>query len=159
MYIHILAIGRERNAAAIELYQSYIKRIQNMGRKLGWHSITTTELRAPKNNHKQQEATALRAHIANIKGQKWIVALDEHGIQMTSAQFARQLADWQIQNMTQIIFVLGGANGLEQSFIDDGDMIFALGRMTWPHLLIRIMLAEQLWRSVSILANHPYHRA
>lgn len=162
MQIHILSIGHERTTIETELYQSYIDRTTHIGRKLGLKPPATHELRPPKGNNKDQEATLLDVRLDALKrkskGQSVVVALDEKGTQFTSTDFAQWLADWQMRGAVQIVFVLGGADGLKQSFIDDANMVLSFGQMTWPHLLIRIMLAEQLWRSVSILTNHPYHR-
>ena len=82
-----------------------------------------------------------------------LVALDERGTAMSSPELARRLADW-----SEAAFVIGGADGLDDSVRGRADHLLALGAMTWPHLLCRVMLLEQLYRATSILAGHPYHR-
>ncbi len=87
-----------------------------------------------------------------------IVTLDETGKQLGSVQFARQIGDWQDQGIREIRFLIGAADGLTDEERSSADLSIAFGKATWPHLMARAMLAEQLWRASSILANHPYHR-
>jgi 23S rRNA (pseudouridine1915-N3)-methyltransferase len=77
---------------------------------------------------------------------------------MGSAAFAGQLARWRDQ-AAELAFVIGGADGLDDSVRTRASLLLSLGPMTWPHMLVRVLLAEQLWRAHSILSGHPYHRA
>jgi 23S rRNA (pseudouridine1915-N3)-methyltransferase len=88
-----------------------------------------------------------------------LVALDVTGKQMDSEAFAGLLGGWRDDGIRELAFVIGGANGLDAALLDRADMRLSLGRMTWPHMLARVMLAEQLFRAASILAGHPYHKA
>jgi 23S rRNA (pseudouridine1915-N3)-methyltransferase len=86
------------------------------------------------------------------------VALDERGAQWSSRALAERIAAWRDQGESQLVFAIGGADGLHRAVLDRADVILALGSMTWPHLLVRGMLLEQLYRAQQILAGHPYHR-
>lgn len=86
------------------------------------------------------------------------MTLDETGKQLGSVQFAGQIGSWRDQGIREIRFLIGAADGLTAKERASADLSIAFGRATWPHLMARAMLAEQLWRASSILANHPYHR-
>lgn len=86
------------------------------------------------------------------------VALDERGTQWSSRALAKRIAAWRDQGGSQLVFAIGGADGLHRAVLDRADVILALSSMTWPHLLVRGMLLEQLYRAQQILAGHPYHR-
>ena len=87
-----------------------------------------------------------------------LAALDERGDGFTSRDFAHRLGQWRDAGVADLAFVIGGAEGLDSSIIALADAVLSLGRMTWPHLLARCMLLEQLYRAQQILAGHPYHR-
>lgn len=87
-----------------------------------------------------------------------IVALDEKGEQLGSTTFAERLGRWRDDGRREARFLIGAADGLDPADRDDADLLLAFGAATWPHMLARAMLAEQLWRATSILAGHPYHR-
>ncbi len=87
-----------------------------------------------------------------------LVALDEKGAQLGSVAFAERLGRWRDDGRRETRFLIGAADGLEPAVRDSADLLIAFGAATWPHLLARAMLAEQLWRATSILAGHPYHR-
>jgi 23S rRNA (pseudouridine1915-N3)-methyltransferase len=86
------------------------------------------------------------------------VALDERGVQWSSRALAEQIAFWRDRGSPELAFAIGGADGLHSMVLDRADVILSLGSMTWPHLLVRGMLLEQLYRAQQILAGHPYHR-
>jgi len=86
------------------------------------------------------------------------VALDERGTQWSSRALAKRIAAWRNQGESELVFAIGGADGLHRAVLDRADVILALSSMTWPHLLVRGMLLEQLYRAQQILAGHPYHR-
>ena len=86
------------------------------------------------------------------------ILLDEKGEQLGSQAFARKLETWRDMGKREARFLIGGADGFDNADRAGADLLIAFGKTTWPHLLARAMLAEQLWRATSILANHPYHR-
>jgi len=87
-----------------------------------------------------------------------LIALDEHGAMWSSSELAERLAAWRDQGVAELAFAIGGAVGLDEKVLDRADARLSLGPMTWPHLLVRSLLLEQLYRAQQILAGHPYHR-
>ncbi len=136
--LHIIARGKIGPGPEAELVERYVKRI-------GW-PLLITEL--PDSGGKLPGAAS----------QSKTVALDEKGKQLGSAALAAQIARWRDDGVREIRFLIGAADGLETEERDAADLLIAFGKATWPHLMVRAMLAEQLWRASSILANHPYHR-
>src|SRR5262249_38259758 len=96
--------------------------------------------------------------LAQIPDGATVVALDEHGKVLDSSTFARQLARWR-EAARELVFVIGGPDGPDETVIARAGLVLSLGAMTWPHQLARIMLVEQLYRADTILSGHPYHRA
>lgn len=86
------------------------------------------------------------------------VMLDEKGKQLSSTAFAETLCDWRDDGVRETAFLIGAADGFDDSQRENADILIAFGKTTWPHLLARAMLVEQLWRATSIIAGHPYHR-
>ena len=87
-----------------------------------------------------------------------VVALDERGRTLGSEDFANRLLRWRDDGKQSVSFVIGGADGLDQGFVSSADLTLSFSPLTWPHQLVRIMLAEQLYRATTILSGHPYHR-
>lgn len=87
-----------------------------------------------------------------------VVALDETGQTLTSAEFAGRIAKWRDGGTKDLCFVIGGAGGLDKAVLERAQLALSFGRLTWPHLLVRVLLAEQIFRAQSILQGHPYHR-
>lgn len=158
MRLVIAAVGRARNAPEDALAQDYLERARGLGKKLGFQNIelvvveTSRESNAPARMN--EEAKRLAAKIP--KGAHTI-ALDEKGRAMTSEAFARHLAKLR-DGGSDVVFLLGGPDGLSASFRDAANERLAFGPQTWPHALARAMLAEQLYRALAILSGHPYHR-
>ena len=153
MKLNILAIGRARRSPEADLTADYLRRIGPAGRVLGLGPGALIELEG---RDKAAESAAL---IAKIPAGAKVAALDERGQIMGSEDFAALLGDWRDQGAREACFVIGGADGHTEALRERADMLLAFGRMTWPHMLARAMLSEQLYRAVSILGGHPYHRA
>jgi len=150
--VTVAAIGRDRAGPARALFEEYCKRSM-------W-PVRLVEI-APKRRlplERRLADEALRLVQAAPEG-ALLVALDEHGRQLDSLAFARRLGDWRDQGRSEIAFLIGGPDGLAPSLVERADAVVALGPMTWPHRLVRVLLAEQLYRAQAILAGHPYHRA
>jgi 23S rRNA (pseudouridine1915-N3)-methyltransferase len=146
MKLLIAAIGKAKPSPELSLFQEYVKR-------MAW-KVTLKELDV-RPASKEKEAEKL---LAACEGYARLVALDETGRQFTSPQFARQLGEWQQAGHSSLAFVIGGADGLHESVRARAQLVWALGSLTWPHMLVRALLAEQLYRAQSILSGHPYHR-
>lgn len=147
--IEILAGGRAKAAPETELAQAYLQRARDGGRALGLSAFTLTEW----DERKPERLIDVCA------GGVLVVALDERGTSLASEALAKQLAKWRDVGETRALFVIGGPDGLPADVKRRAQMTLAFGTQTWPHLLVRTMLAEQLFRAVTILSGHPYHRA
>jgi 23S rRNA (pseudouridine1915-N3)-methyltransferase len=157
MRIAICAVGRGRPGPLRELYEDYAGRITAM-RMFGRVDLFEVEERrtASAAELKQREGALLRDA---IPGQATIVALDSRGQPLSSEAFAAKLARWRESGADDLAFIIGGADGLDTALLGDADLVLSLGAMTWPHMLVRVMLAEQIYRAATILQGHPYHRA
>ncbi|MDB5539048.1 MAG: rlmH [Devosia sp.] len=158
MRIAIAAIGRMKQGPERELVARYLDRAKAAGKPLaltGFDVIEFAESRAATTDiRKADEAATLRSALP--EGIR--IALDEHGKTMQSAAFAGQLARWRDDGRQAVSFIIGGADGLEPAFLRAADLTLSFSPLTWPHQLVRIMLAEQLYRATTILSGHPYHR-
>lgn len=156
MRIVICAVGRARTGPLRALYEDYAGRID------GTRLFGRTELREVE-ERRSLPAAELKAREAELLLQSipkgaTVVALDGRGQGLSSEAFAGRLARWRDSGVADLAFVIGGADGLEKTAIDKAALVLSLGAMTWPHLLVRAMLAEQIYRAATILQGHPYHR-
>ena len=138
------------------LVADYQTRFDRTGRALGLGPLTIHEVDDRKKAGMVGEAGLLRR---SVPAGAVTVALDERGQLLTSPQFARHLGDWRDAGRGDVAFVIGGADGLAEELRTAVDLRLSFGKMVWPHMLVRVMLAEQLYRAASILAGSPYHRA
>lgn len=146
MKITILAIGKcKKNSAEAGLIAEYIKR-----------SAWKIEIKEHDNASKEQEAAFLQA---NIPAGAKVIVLDERGENMSSVDLARKIEKWQTDGNSELCFLIGGADGHLQSTRDKADLLLSFGKLTLPHMLMRAVLAEQIYRMQTIIAGHPYHRA
>lgn len=138
MLLHIVARGRIGRSAEAELVERYLKRI-------AWPT-RVTEL--PDTGGKTPERGS---------GTR-VIMLDETGENLPSRVLAERLGRWRDDGVRETRFLIGAADGFDDAQRAEADLLISFGRATWPHMMARAMLAEQLWRATSILANHPYHR-
>jgi 23S rRNA (pseudouridine1915-N3)-methyltransferase len=138
LLLHIVARGRIGRSPEAELVDRYLKRIT-------WPTKVT-------------ELPDVGGRMPARESSTMLVLLDERGEQFRSADLAAKLDRWRDDGMRETRFLIGAADGHQDTLRVEADLILGFGAATWPHLLVRSMLAEQLWRAVSILANHPYHR-
>ncbi len=155
MRMHICAVGRLRTGPERALVDDYLMRLQRSGRALGLGPVQEHEVEDRKGGGMAAEAALLERAIPNGA---LICALDERGSLMTSPDFATQLAEWRDMGRGDLAFVIGGADGIHPDLRKRADASLSFGKMVWPHMLVRVMLAEQLYRAASILAGSPYHR-
>lgn len=155
MRILIAAAGRLRDTPEAALAEDYVKRAAVTGRGLGFRSIDIVEVEGKPLAEPRAEAAALfRATPDDARK----VLLDERGAEWTSRQLADKLARWRDDGQANAVFWIGGADGASQSLKDQADEKLAFGRQTWPHRLVRVMIAEQVYRACTILSGNPYHR-
>jgi 23S rRNA (pseudouridine1915-N3)-methyltransferase len=158
MKITIAAIGRLKAGLERELAAHYLERAEAAGRKAGL-SFTVREFPESRAGsagvRKNEEAAAL---LGAVPAQAIFVALDEAGKSLGSRAFAERIGAWRDTGKAELVIAIGGADGHGAPVLERADLKLAFGAMTWPHQLARIMLAEQLYRAVTILTGHPYHR-
>lgn len=156
MRLHLCAVGRLRAGPERDLVDDYLLRFERSGRALGLGPLQEHEVEDKKNAGVGAEADLLaRAVPAGAV----LVTLDERGKLMSSPEFAALLAKWRDGGRQDLAFVIGGADGIDAGLRARADFSLSFGAMVWPHMLVRVMLAEQLYRAASILAGAPYHRA
>lgn len=160
MRLTIAAIGRMKAGPERELSQRYLDRLAKAGPPVGleWAGILElAESRAgTAPERKRDEAARLTAALPDKAA---ILALDETGRNRGSEAFTAQLASLRDDGLRDAVFVIGGADGLDPALRNGAHATLSLGAMTWPHQIVRILLAEQLYRAATILSGHPYHRA
>jgi 23S rRNA (pseudouridine1915-N3)-methyltransferase len=160
MRLIVIAVGRMKQGPERELADRYRKRFDEIGRKLGFRGLDIHEISESRAREAPARITEEAAAItAAIPENSVLVALDERGEAIDSAALARHLGRFRDQSVANIVFVIGGADGLSPELRRKGKLGLAFGAATWPHQLVRVMLLEQLYRAATILAGHPYHRA
>lgn len=141
----IIAIGKcKKNSPEAQLIAEYVKRS-------GWEII----IKEKDNSEQNDEAKFLQSSIP--QGAK-VIVLDERGENMKSLDLAKKIEAWQLNGTSEICFLIGGADGQLQSTRDKADLLLSFGKLTLPHMLMRAVLAEQIYRVQTIIAHHPYHR-
>jgi 23S rRNA (pseudouridine1915-N3)-methyltransferase len=150
MQIHLIAIGKNKDKTLQGLIDEYLKR-------LSW-DVKIVEIAAPQCSdleRKMREAELIRAA---LPPKATVILLDERGENVNSLQFADKIAHYQQHAQTSLAFVIGGADGLDATLQRGASWMVSFGKLTWPHMMVRLMLAEQLYRASTILSGHPYHR-
>jgi 23S rRNA (pseudouridine1915-N3)-methyltransferase len=155
MRIRILAVGRMKAGLEKALYDVYAQRLTppiQMDEVEEKRPLPSPALKA-------REAELLLAALEGGKAiRRAVVALDERGKSLSSRDFATRLQRFETDGIAELAFLIGGADGHGQAVLDRADLKLSLGAMTWPHMMVRAMLAEQIYRARQILAGHPYHR-
>ena len=149
-------MGRLRSGPERDLIADYTQRFDRTGRALSLGPLTEHEVEDKKNAGMAAEAELLARAVPQGAV---LVTLDERGKLLTSPEFATQLARWRDAGRQDVAFVIGGADGIDPSLRARADFSISFGQMVWPHMLVRVMLAEQLYRAANILSGGPYHRA
>ncbi|MEO8166573.1 MAG: 23S rRNA (pseudouridine(1915)-N(3))-methyltransferase RlmH [Betaproteobacteria bacterium] len=159
MKLHILAVGHKPPAWVVAGFEDYARRMPREAR------IALTEIKsAPRSRQKPSEGSVSR--ILELEKSRLLaalppgcvrIALDERGKSLTTADLARHLATW-MQAGRDVAFMIGSADGLDQDLKARADLLLQLSAMTLPHAMARVLLAEQLYRAMSMIQNHPYHR-
>jgi len=160
MKILIAAIGKKRGGPEQALIDDYLDRAGGFGRRIGVSAVSLFETDAPKSLSgdalKNREGELLLKAVPD--GAK-VIVLDEKGESLSSEDFAALLAAWRDGGADDVAFLIGGADGHGANVRARADKILSMGAMTWPHMLARAMLTEQIYRAMTILSGHPYHRS
>jgi 23S rRNA (pseudouridine1915-N3)-methyltransferase len=156
--LSVVAVGRLKSGPERSLVERYRERVEALGRPLGLSPFDLTEIpegrgrRAP--DRQAEEAAALVAKI----GPAALVAFDERGKSISSEAFATLLARWRDRGRPGAACVIGGPDGLDEAVRGRAELVLSFGALTLPHQLVRVLVVEQLYRAMTILAGHPYHR-
>jgi 23S rRNA (pseudouridine1915-N3)-methyltransferase len=160
MRLIVAAIGRLKAGPERELAERFRDRVAKAGRAVGLRDIEIVEIRESRAQETAKRVLEESIALANVIPERAVVvALDEKGENIDSGAFAGGLRSWRDGGRPAAIFCIGGADGLGAEVRQRANLTLAFGAATWPHQLVRIMLLEQLYRAVTILAGHPYHRA
>jgi len=155
MRLHLCAVGRLRAGPERALVDDYLARADRIGRPLGLGPVAEHEVEDRRGGGMAAEAGLLARA---IPAGAVLVVLDERGKLVSSPQFAAGLAAWRDGGRQDAVFLIGGADGIDPSLRARAELALGFGPMVWPHALVRVMLAEQLYRAMTILAGSPYHR-
>lgn len=155
MRVHLCVVGRLRAGPERDLIDDYLKRFDKTGRAHSLGPVSVHEVEDKKGGGMAAEAKLLRKALPSGAV---ICALDERGDVMSSPAFANRMERWRDTGAQDLAFVIGGADGIDPSLRAEANQLLSFGKMVWPHMLVRVMLSEQLYRAASILGNSPYHR-
>jgi 23S rRNA (pseudouridine1915-N3)-methyltransferase len=159
MRLLLICVGRPKAGPERDLAARYIERAAAAGRATGFSGVELREAEESRavrpDDRKREEAKAIRGMLAPPAN---VIAFDKNDTQMTSRSLATELGRARDQGIASAAFVIGGLDGLEPVFLASASLTLSFGAMTWPHQLVRIMVAEQIYRAVTILSGHPYHR-
>ncbi len=156
MRVHLCAVGRLRTGPEKTLIDDYLDRFAKTGRALALGPCDVHEVEDKRGGGMAAEAPLLERA---IPAGALICSMDERGHLLSSPEFAALLAKWRDEGRQDLAFVIGGADGIAPDLRARAGYSISFGRMVWPHMLVRVMLAEQLYRAANILAGGPYHRA
>lgn len=158
MNLNIVSIGQLKNKPLLEIQNDYTQRIIKLGKTIGINKLQIKEGPLSKKNlpeeRKLEEGKFLKK---NIVTDKYNIFLDETGEQINSIEIAQLLSN-SLLNFSEVVFFIGGPDGFKKNILSKSNKVISLGKVTWPHMLIRVMLLEQLYRSITIIKKHPYHR-
>lgn len=155
MRLHLCAVGRLRAGPERALVDDYLDRLGKTGRALGLGPVAEHEVEDKRGGGMAAEADLLARA---VPPGAVLCILDERGRSLSSPEFAAQIARWRDGGRQDAAFVIGGADGIDPALRARADLAISFGAMVWPHMLVRVMLAEQLYRAATILAGSPYHR-
>ena len=156
--VHVLAVGRMKAGPERELFERYWRRLGPLARQLGFGQPKLTELRESQagsaDQRKAEEAQGLLGRLPEACA---VIALDERGKAITTPQFSSKLEIFKDAGRS-VALIIGGPDGLDASLGERADLVVSFGAMTMPHQLARVLIAEQLYRAMTVLSGHPYHR-
>ena len=155
MKISIIAVGRISNSFEAELVNRYIYRFNKLNKLIGLSLMQIIEVDDKKYKTKKQQAIKI---LEIIKAETNIVIFDQIGKSISSENFTKYLTNQRDSGVKKLVFIIGGAFGLCRSLYKESNEIFSLGKMIWPHFLVRVMVTEQIYRSASIILGNPYHK-
>jgi len=148
------AVGRIKPSPEATLVDDYVRRFDGAGRSIGLGPLAVEEVDA-RGKGQAEESALLMGRIA---ADDRVIILDERGKSLASADFSKLICDWRDDGVRCARFLIGGADGHLPELRQRADLMISFGKATWPHMMVRAMVAEQLYRAAAIATNHPYHR-
>ncbi|GAA0780268.1 23S rRNA (pseudouridine(1915)-N(3))-methyltransferase RlmH [Roseibium denhamense] len=159
MRFTLACVGKMKAGADKDLFDRYMERARKSGKGLGISGLELKEFPESRQqrpqDRKSDEASLI---LQSLPPAAKLVVLDENGQHLSSDTFSKKLEAWKDQGVPEVFFAIGGADGHGRELLERADLKLALGAMTWPHQIARILLAEQIYRAMTILSGHPYHR-
>jgi 23S rRNA (pseudouridine1915-N3)-methyltransferase len=155
----LIAVGRLKPGPERDLFERYAKRVADIARTVGVAGVDFREIEEGRARRPEQRQSQEAAAIATaIPAGARLVLCDERGKALTSRQFAADIGSARDAGASAYSLIIGGPDGFDSALRDRAELLIAFGAMTWPHQLVRVMAAEQLYRALTLLAGHPYHR-
>ena len=159
MRVILLAVGRMKKGPETELVARYLKRAEQAGRQIGLRGVEVIEIKESRASDAGKRMIEESIALANLIPDGAVaIMLDETGESFASAAFADHVRKWRDAGVPAAVFIIGGPDGLSANLRDKARLKLAFGAATWPHQMVRIMLLEQIYRAITILSGHPYHR-
>ena len=159
MRLSLLAVGRLKNGPERELVERYRQRIDGMGRSFGLTGFDLVELPESRARREDDRRAEEAEALLDRAGSSVLVVFDERGKSPTSEAFAERIRHWRDEGRPGIACIIGGPDGLDPKVRQRADLVVSFGALTMPHQIVRALVAEQLYRALTIMAGHPYHRA
>ncbi|ALE04143.1 23S rRNA (pseudouridine(1915)-N(3))-methyltransferase RlmH [Bartonella ancashensis] len=159
MQISIFAIGRMKEGIEQKLVHRYLDRFSKSAKTMGLHFGKMQEITESRSQTSHQRMEEEGKKLLEVLPERCrLIVCDERGKSISSVSFAERIALYRGEGVRDLIIALGGPDGHSEKVRDRADFLLSFGFMTWPHQIARILLTEQLYRAVTILSNHPYHR-
>lgn len=159
MRLSLLAVGRLKSGPERELVERYRQRIEGLCRNLGLAGLDMVELPESRARREDDRRAEEAAALLEKAGPSVLIAFDERGKSPTSEAFAERVRQWRDEGRAGMACIIGGPDGLDPKIRQRSDLVVSFGALTMPHQIVRALVAEQIYRALTIIAGHPYHRA
>lgn len=159
MRLSLLAVGRLKSGPERELVERYRRRIESLGRSLGIAGLDLVEFPESRARRDDDRRAGETVAILEKAGSSFLIAFDERGKSPSSEAFAGLIRQWRDEGAAGVACVIGGPDGLDPQILQRAKLVVSFGALTMPHQIVRALVAEQLYRALTIIAGHPYHRA
>jgi 23S rRNA (pseudouridine1915-N3)-methyltransferase len=157
--LSVLAVGRLKSGPERELVERYRQRIEGMGRGLGFAGLDLVELPESRARRDDDRRAEEASGLLEKAGSSVLVVFDERGKSPSSEALAERIRRWRDEGRASLACIVGGPDGLDPGLRQRADLVVSFGALTMPHQIVRALVAEQLYRALTIIAGHPYHRA
>ena len=159
MKLAVISVGRLKDGPERDLVDRYRERVEALGRSHGLSPLQLIEIAESRGRREDERRAEEGAAILDKAASSIVIVFDERGRSLTSEAFAGRIGAWRDEGRDRLACVIGGPDGLDPRVRDAADLVVAFGNLTLPHQLVRVLVVEQLYRALTILAGHPYHRA